>query len=254
LNAVPLAHSLDGDPRYRVVREVPSRVADDLHAGRIDLGVIPSIEYATGAYALVPGVGITSRGPVRSVCLFHHRPLDELRRVALDSSSRTSAALLRILLRERLGRDPEYVTMPPSLPDMLASADAGLLIGDPALYAEGPESRWDLGQEWTQRTGLPFVWAFWAGRPDAAGPADVDRLQAALAKAGQELPAIAAAYDRRRAALNEDYLRRNIVYRLDEAEAAGLREFYRRAFGQGLIGGVPELRFYGGSRDQGRKR
>jgi chorismate dehydratase len=246
LNAVPLAHSLDGDPRFRLVREVPSRIAEALHEGRVDLGLIPSIEYAMGEYAMVPGVGIASRGPVRSVCLFHRGPLDAVRRVALDASSRTSAALLRILLRERLGRDPEYVTMPPSLPDMLAAADAGLLIGDPALYAEGPESRWDLGREWTERTGLPFVWAFWAGRPDAAGPADVARLQAALAQAEQELPAIAAAYHTERAALNEDYLRRSIVYRLGEAEWAGLREFYRRAFGHGLIGAVPELRFYAG--------
>ena len=145
------------------------RVADALHSGDIDLGVIPSIEYAAGDYAIVPGVGIASRGPVRSVSLFHRRPLSEVRRVALDSSSRTSAALLRILLHDRLGRDPEYVVMNPSLPDMLATADAALLIGDRALYFEGEESRLDLGQEWTDRTALPFVWAFWAGRRDASG-------------------------------------------------------------------------------------
>jgi chorismate dehydratase len=234
-------------------------VADSLHAGTVDLGVIPSIEYAAGDYAIVPGVAIASRGPVRSVCLFHRGPLPEVRRVALDSSSRTSAALLRVLLRERLGRDPEYVVMPPSLPEMLAAADAALLIGDRALYFEGAESRLDLGQEWTERTGLPFVWAFWAGRPDATGPAEVERLQTALAAGLAALPAIAGAYNgagvsgrtqgeprRDRAALNEDYLRRNIVFRLGKAEAAGLREFYRRAHGLGLIARVPELRFYGG--------
>lgn len=209
--------------------------------------MIPSIEYAAGEYAIVPGVAIASRGPVRSVCLFHRRPLPEVRRVALDSSSRTSAALVRILLRDRLGRDPEYVVMPPSLPDMLAAADAALLIGDRALYFDGGESRLDLGQEWTERTGLPFVWAFWAGRHEAARPADVARLQAALAAGLQALPAIASAYNGAgRAALNEGYLRSNIVYGLGAAEAAGLKEFYRRAFGLGLIARVPELRFYGG--------
>lgn len=218
--------------------------------------MIPSIEYAAGDYAIVPNVAITSRGPVRSVCLFHRRPLSDIHRVALDSSSRTSAALLRVLLRERLGRDPEYVVMPPSLPDMLAAADAALLIGDRALYFDGKESRLDLGQEWTERTGLPFVWAFWAGRFAAARPHEVARLQAALADGLQALPTIASTYngaggthgapDTDRAVLNEDYLRRNIVYRLDEAEAAGLKEFYRRAFELGLIGRVPELRFYGG--------
>jgi chorismate dehydratase len=241
------------------VRDVPSRVADALHAGEIDLGVIPSIEYAAGDYAIVPRVAIASRGAVRSVALFHRRPLEDVRRVALDTSSRTSAALLRILLRDRLGHDPEYVAMPPSLPDMLESADAALLIGDRALYFEGPESRLDLGEEWTERTGLPFVWAFWAGRPGAAGPAEVAGLQAALAAALESLPSIAATYNgaglpgpapgaggRERAALNEDYLRRNIRYRLEQAEALGLSEFYGRAFDLGLIARVPKLRFYGG--------
>jgi chorismate dehydratase len=246
LNAVPLVHGVEADPRFEILRDVPSRIADALHAGGIDLGVIPSIEYAAGDYAIVPAVAIASRGPVRSVSLFHRRPLASVRRVALDSSSRTSAALLRILLRDRLGRDPEYVVMPPSLPEMLAAADAALLIGDRALYFEGPESRLDLGQEWTERTGLPFVWAFWAGRREAARPSDVARLQAALAAGLQALPAIASTYNGNRAGLNEDYLRRHIVYRLDEAESAGLNEFYKRAFGLGLIPRVPELRFYGG--------
>lgn len=246
LNAVPLVHGVDADPRFEILRDVPSRIADALHAGDIDLGVIPSIEYAAGDYRVVPAVAIASRGPVRSVSLFHRRPLASVRRVALDSSSRTSAALLRILLRDRLGRDPEYVVMPPSLPDMLAAADAALLIGDRALYFEGAESRLDLGQEWTERTGLPFVWAFWAGRREAARSSDVARLQAALAAGLQALPAIASTYNGNRAGLNEDYLRRHIVYRLDEAESAGLIEFYKRAFGLGLIARVPELRFYGG--------
>ena len=85
----------------------------------------------------MPGIAIGSRGPVRSVSLFHHGPLERVRRVALDTSSRTSVALVKILLRERLGRDPQYVPMAPSLVDMLAVADAALLIGDPALYHEG---------------------------------------------------------------------------------------------------------------------
>jgi predicted solute-binding protein len=259
LNAVPLVHGLEADPRFEIVRDVPSKVADALHAGAVDLGVIPSIEYAAGDYAIVPRVAIASRGAVRSVALFHRRPLEEIRRVALDSSSRTSAALLRILLRDRLGHDPEYVVMPPSLPDMLEAADAALLIGDRALYFEGTESRLDLGAEWTERTGLPFVWAFWAGRPAAAGPGEVAGLQAALAAALESLPSIAATYNGAgvpgrapgvggpdRAALNEDYLRRNIRYRLEQAEALGLKEFYGRAFDLGLIARVPELRFYGG--------
>ena len=247
LNAAPTVHGLDGDPAFRVEREVPSRVARRLHAGEVDLGLVPSIEYALGDFAIVPGVAVGSRGKVRSVLLFHHGPLERVRRVALDTSSRTSATLVRILLRERLGRSPEYVPMAPDLGDMLAVADAALLIGDPALDHEGDVPRLDLGEAWTQLTGLPFVYAFWAGRAGAVSAAGVRRLQSALAAGVEAMPEIAGRYgagDPGRAAKYESYLRDNIVYRLGEEEQAGLREFYRRAHALSLIPAVPELRFH----------
>lgn len=248
LNAAPHVHGLDDDPGFRLERELPSRVARRLHAGEIDLGLVPSVEYAFGDYAVVPGIAVASRGPVRSVRLFHHGPLDRVRRVALDTSSRTSAALVKILLRERLGRDPQYVPMSPSLVDMLAVADAALLIGDPALDHETEAVCLDLGEEWQRLTGLPFVFAFWAGRSGAVGAGGVRRLQAALAEGLEALPAIAARQaggDAARAEKYEAYLRENIVYRLGEEEQAGLREFYRRAHAIALIPAVPELRFHG---------
>ncbi|HET7294969.1 MAG TPA: MqnA/MqnD/SBP family protein, partial [Vicinamibacteria bacterium] len=129
LNVEPIVHGLRDDPRFQLVRDVPSRIAELLHAGEIDLGMIPSVEYARSDYAIVPEIAIASRGAVRSVVLLHERPLDEVRRVALDTSSRTSAALLRIVLRERLGREPEGVDMAPDPAAMLAAADAALVIG-----------------------------------------------------------------------------------------------------------------------------
>jgi chorismate dehydratase len=248
LNAAPPVHGLEGDPSFRVEREVPSRVARRLHAGEVDLGLVPSVEYAFGHYAIVPGIGIGSRGRVRSVLLFHRGPLERVRRVALDTSSRTSAALVRILLRERLSGTPQYVPMAPSLVDMLAVADAALLIGDPALDHEGEAARLDLGEEWTRLTGLPFVYAFWAGRPGVVGAAAVGRLQSALAAGLEALGEIAARQaggDPVRAEKYEAYLRENIVYRLGEEEQAGLLEFYRRAHALSLIPAVPELRFHG---------
>jgi chorismate dehydratase len=247
LNAAPHVHGLEGDPGFRLEREVPARVARRLHGGEVDLGLVPSIEYAFGDYAIVPGVAVGSLGRVDSVCLFHNGPLDRVRRVALDTSSRASAALVRILLRERLGRDPQYVPMGPNLVDMLAVADAALLIGDPALDQEGGAARLDLGEEWTRLTGLPFVFAFWAGRPGSVGAAGVRRLQSALAAGLGEVPLIArrhAGGDGARAARYETYLRERIVYRLGEREQAGLREFYRRAHALGLVPAVPELRFH----------
>jgi len=250
LNAGPLVHGLAGDPAFEITADLPSKVADQLHAGTIDVGMIPSIEYARGAYAIVPGIAIASRGPVRSVNLYLRGKLDQIRRVALDTSSRSSVALARILLRERLGREPEYVDRPPNLEAMLAEADAALVIGDPALYADTAAERLDLGEGWQVLTGLPFVFAFWAGRMGALDAGHVARLQAALRSGLGELSRIAVSYNGHgagRAELNESYLRSNIVYALGPEELAGLAEFYRRAHRQGLIPRVPELRFHGGS-------
>jgi chorismate dehydratase len=250
LNAAPLVHGLAGDPAFALTADVPSRIAERLHAGAIDIGMIPSIEYARGSYAIVPGIAIGSRGPVRSVNLYLRGKLDQVRRVALDTSSRTSVALARILLRERLGRDPEYVDRPPNLDTMLAEADAALVIGDPALYAKTDADRLDLGEGWKMLTGLPFVFAFWAGPPGVLTSDHVARLQAALRAGLAELPRIALSYNGHgadRAELNESYLRSNIAYALGPEELSGLSEFYRRAHRQGLIPAVPELRFHGGS-------
>ncbi len=247
LNAQPLIHGLDEEPAVRVEQDVPSRVAERLHAGEIDLGMIPSIEYAFGHYAIVPGIAIGSRGPVRSVSLYLSRPLEEVRRVALDTSSRTSVALLQLLLRERLGRDPQYVPMAPALGDMLAVADAALMIGDPVLDQHTNVAKIDVGEEWTRLTGLPFVYAFWAGPQGVVTPKGVERLQVALAAglgAFSEIAARHAAGAAERAAVYEEYLRTNVVYRLEDEEVAGLREFYRRAHALDLAPAVPELSFH----------
>lgn len=248
LNAAPLVHGLGQEPRFSLRRALPSVVAESLHAGDSDLAMIPSIEYARGEYAIVPGIAIASRGPVRSVSLFLNRPIQDLRSVALDTSSRTSVTLARVLLRDRLGRDPEYVAMPPSVDAMLERCDAALVIGDPALDYEGDAGRIDLGALWSELTGLPFVWAFWAGRPEALGSSDVQRLQRALAEgllARSEIARDWAAGRADHAARNESYLRDNIVYALGDAERAGLRLFFKRAQALSLIAREPELRFYG---------
>ena len=247
LNAEPLVYGLADEKHFRLERDVPSRVAEKLHLGESDLGMIPSVEYAFGDYAIVPGIAIGSRGAVRSVNLYHRVPLADVRRVALDTSSRTSVALLKVLLHETLGRHPEYVATAPSVPTMLESADAALVIGDPALYFEGEVPRLDLGEEWLRRTGLPFVYAFWAGRPGVLSVPDVRRLQRALSDGLQAIGPIAARYDGQggvREAQNASYLRSNIVFTLGSDEQRGLREFYRRAHALALIPRLPELHFH----------
>jgi chorismate dehydratase len=247
LNVAPIIRGLAGDPRFELQADVPSRLADRLHRGEIDLCTLPSVEYAEGDYAIVPGVAIASQGRVRSVRLFHRGPLEAVRTVALDSSSRTSVALLRILLQQRLDREPEYFSRPPDLSAMLEVADAALLIGDPALYAEETIAYLDLGEEWNRVTGLPFVYAVWAGPSGAVDKEEVLALQASLAAGLGALPEIARSYgDGRpsRSAENLAYLTANMHYALGERECQGLIEFYRRAHALSLIPRVPELRFH----------
>src|SRR4051812_13692511 len=168
LNTKPLIDELEAlAPQAELSLDYPSRLADDLQAGRLDVALIPIIEYFRGGdYTLVPGISIASDGPVLSVTLFSRVPWQQIRRVALDEGSRTSAALSQVILRCRHGIKPELVPLPlDQSPDNL-DVDAVLLIGDRAMRAclPGFAHAFDLGQEWHDWTGLPFVYAAWAVR------------------------------------------------------------------------------------------
>ncbi len=252
LNARPLVEGLDRQPdRFAVRFDVPSRCAALLHEGAIDVGLIPSVEYLQRAdYRIVPGVAIASRGPVASVALFTTRPTTAIRSVALDSSSRTSAMLLKILCADWFDIEPKFVTMPPDLTGMLKRCDAALLIGDAALYADHEPAgldKIDLGEEWTAMTGLPFVWAFWAGRADALAPEHIAALQRARDEGLAALDRIAEAYfpgEPEKARIGRQYLRENIHFDLDEAALTGLRRFYEAAAALRLVPQSGPVRFY----------
>jgi chorismate dehydratase len=250
LNTRPLVYGLDRDDRFDVRFDVPSRCAALLHANVVDLGLIPSIEYPGHRYSIVPGVSIASDGPVASVAIFSRNPIEQIRSIALDSSSRTSIALLRVLCAKWFGIAPRLVDMAPDLDGMLARHDAALIIGDNALFLDHEAlglEKTDLGEEWIGMTGLPFVYAFWAGRADAVAAGDVEALQkardeglAATATIGREAfpddPAKAVRADR--------YLRENVNYALAEGEVAGLRRFYELAAEVGALQQPDTLRFY----------
>lgn len=263
LNARPLVYGLDRRPdRFSVRYDVPSKCAVLLHERQIDLGLIPSIEYLHGPdYRIVPGVAIASDGPVASVALFTTRPSTAIRSIALDSSSRTSAALLRILCAERFDIEPSLVTLEPDLPSMLTRSDAALLIGDAALFADHQAlglEKVDLGAEWKTLTRLPFVWAFWAGRAGVVAPEDTSALvearDAGVSNAEEvalryfaENPAVAGASDERarRERRGTEYLRENVKYDLGERERAGLQTFYNFAVELKLVPAAQQMRFYG---------
>jgi chorismate dehydratase len=257
LNARPLVHGLGARAdRYDLRFDPPSRCAALLHEGSIDVGMIPSIEYLRGdGYQVVPGVSIASLGEVASVALFTAKRIAQVRTIALDSSSRTSAALLQILCARLFGISPSFETLAPDFATMLKKADAALVIGDPALFATSEAAgleKIDLGEAWRGLTGLPFVWAFWAGRAGVLEPADVRTLRAARDAGVADGDAIAEAYgagDPLRIARGQAYLRNNMRYGLGEAEHAGLDRFYELASEQGLARKRP-VAFFGGTDHQ----
>jgi chorismate dehydratase len=256
LNSRPLVHGLDrgeNRERFRVEFDTPSRCAARLAESEFDLALVPSIEFARRRQACaVPGVCIASDGAAASVLLFSGRLVEQVRTVAVDTSSRTSAALLRILMRERFGADPVFTDEPPDLAAMLARHDAALLIGDRALDAgrDHPPGLlvYDLGAEWKALTGLPFVFAFWAGRAGAAGAEDVAALQNALASGLAHLPEIASRWSGEAGRRPDDalrYLRENMRYRWGQRESDGLLRFFLLAGRHGLLEEVSEVAFFG---------
>lgn len=257
LNARPLVHGLAGKSPFALRFDVPSRCADLLHEGTIDLGLIPSIEYLrspdtaeAGDYQIVPDLAIASHGAVASVMLYATKPLRQVRSIALDTGSRTSVALTRVLCDKAFGIRPRFEPHGPDLASMLAECDAALVIGDNALFIDPAVlsvSATDLGEAWTRLTGLPFVYAFWAGRPGAVSSDDVRALVAARDSGVQAIDQIAREYfpgEPARQAAGARYLRDNIQYGLGPEERAGLELFYRYAAEAGVVKSAGELRFY----------
>jgi chorismate dehydratase len=236
-----------------------------LHEGATDIGLIPSIEFLRGpggadGYRIVPGVAIASTGPVASVAVFTKRPIAEIRSLALDTSSRTSVALTRVMCARAWHIDPKLEPLGPDVPAMLERCDAALVIGDVALLTGEvrinkvrlkPDTtdyveKIDLGEAWLKLTGLPFVYAFWAGRPGALTDDDVRALQEARDAGAAAPERVAADYfgDPALQAIGARYLRDNIKYYLGDAERAGLETFYRYAAELGLAPSTDRLRFY----------
>ena len=251
LNTKPLVYGLEADAGFVVRFDVPSRCAALLHAGDVDLGLIPAIEYLRGDYAMVPDVSIASDGPVATVAVFARTPIDRVKRLALDVSSKTSVALTRILCARHWGIAPAFVPAEPDLEAMLARADAALVIGDPA-FAIDPAAdevrKIDLGEEWKAMTGLPFVYAMWTGRPDAASSAQCRALQEARDRGLAHLDEIARAVSGGDAALERRslvYLRDNLKFSFGDREQAGLRRFHELAVETNVMPALKPLRFYG---------
>lgn len=253
LNTAPLMWDFDhGDLRreFEVSYTLPSTCADSLRRGEADIGIIPVIAYASiPGLSVVPDVAIAADGPVRSILLVSKKPIEEIKTVAADTSSRTSVALTRIILRKWYGGGRTFTSMAPKLGDMLDECDAALLIGDPALSVNRKQYRvYDIAEEWKGRTGKAFVFAFWAVRTAVADPrlAPIFQHSRDHGLHPENLKWIAREWAPR-VRLSEDdvisYLTRNIHFHLDAPKIEGLKLFFEYAVEVGIVAAVPPLQF-----------
>jgi chorismate dehydratase len=257
LNTAPLMWDFERGNAGRdfdISYTVPSACARALSAGTADIGIIPAAAYTTiPDLVIVPDVAIAARQAVRSILLVSRKPLAEVRTVALDNSSMTSVALTKIILAKWRGGPREYVSAEPVLETMLATSDAALLIGDPALQVDRKQyETLDLAEEWIARTGKPFVFAFWAVRKQALVGHDPQKVAKAFQDsrdhglAAENLEKICAEWAPRLClteSIVRTYLTENIYYQLDQPCLEGLKLFYRYGRELGALPDSPELRF-----------
>ena len=262
LNSKPLVFGLEGlAPEARVTYDLPSRLADSLAAGRLDVALVPSVEFFRGAgQRIVSDACVACRGPVLSVKLHFRVPPRDVRRVALDEGSRTSAALTQILLAEMCGVRPKWEPLPIGCGPETTDADAVLLIGDRAIASgewgmgseDGGRTKfcevWDLGEQWSSWTGLPFVFAMWIARAGAE-VCDVAKVLCDVRDRGvrqldeiaeREAPLLGVSVD-----LAKSYFRDNLHFTLGAQEREGLRRFYELCVAHGLASGGVDDAFVG---------
>lgn len=210
---------------------LPAECADRLQDGRADIGIVPAIELPRQDLVITADTAIVCQGPVRSILLISKVPFDRIRTVAGDSSSRTSVMLTEIILRRKYAVEAVIESYAPGLETMLSKCDAALIIGDPALRIEPsslPYEVLDLGLEWTQMTGLPMVFAVWAGR----NRYDPEPFAASLRFGKEHLDEIVTAEFANRgitADLAREYLTHNVSFDLGPREREGLDLFLQYA-------------------------
>ena len=261
LNTAPLMWDFEhgeAGKDFSIEYTIPSACAAALAANDADIGIIPAFTYAQiPGLVILPNIAIASKDRVRSILLVSRKPIEDVRTVAADTSSRTSVALTQVLFTKFFGGSRELTPHPPQLEEMLRTHDAALLIGDAALQVptDTEYHLYDLAHIWRERTGLPFVFAVWAVRldalnrkPDGLSLAKVFQQSRDHGLEPQNLDGIAKEWAPRLGLTEADirsYLTENIHYYLDRQNHAGLKLFLQYAQEIGLIPSVPELRFLG---------
>jgi chorismate dehydratase len=269
LNTAPLVWGFTNGPlagKYDLSFTVPSQCAEAMRTGAADIAIIPAIEYQRiPGLVVLPDLAIASQNRVRSLLILSRKPIEQVRSIALDSSSRSTQALTRILAARHWGIDPEFFETEPDLSAMLGKAEAAMLIGDPALRISmaieqestvSPPGRaicraaalgitsaeifhvYDVVGEWRKFSSLPAVMAFWAARPEVVTPEVLADFSASRDFGLTQLAAISLEAARElelpQQAL-ESYLRHNIDFSLGEETRRGLQRYFQEAARLGLI-------------------
>lgn len=241
LNSKPLVFGIEDQVSF----DVPSALASRLRAGELDCALVPVVEYFEHPhYQILPGICIASRGPVRSVYLAYRGPLSGVRKVFLDPSSKTSSLLLRVVLGEFFGLEPEYLDPGCATPDR---DDARLIIGDPALLQRARllESGWnllDLGEAWFDSTELPFVYACWLVREGLDAMPYLDTLTRARENGLAHIDDVVRGEIRFSEKMVRSYLKDAVRYDFGASEIKGLLEFQRLLKKRGWIAKESELK------------
>ena len=250
LNTRPLVFGMEqglGAGRIELSYAVPSALAEQMAAGALDVALLPIIEYARiPDLELVPGLGIVTHGPSHSVLLVSKRPAEQVETVALDPESCTSNALTQVLMADVWKRSPDYVTGRADLARTLADCDAAVRIGDKALFETPPDGAhvYDLGQVWSERTGLPFLFAAWVARRGLVDRELYRVLHESRREGAKVIDRIAEDYTwdgRQYPELARRYLTDHIRFRLGAAEIRAIELFFERAAAVDLIDAVPEI-------------
>lgn len=230
LNAKPLCHTLGDD----VIYGHPVEIARQLRAHELDVANVPIMEALENPeYKLVNGFGVCSRGPVYSVILVHRKPMLQVKTIALDGASKTSVALIRVLMRKMLRHPVDF--LPSDMP-----ADAHLWIGDQAMTyrKEHPDEEvLDLGAAWQQLTRLPFVYAVWAMHPKVGNRAVAEALREAAARGMAARAEIATTPE------EYHYLTKNVRYEIGDEEKRGILCFAQHLVECGLLPSLPKLKW-----------
>ncbi len=244
LNAAPLIYGIEDN----VTLCTPARLSDLMFRGQFDAGLVPIAEVMLhDRYDILDGISIGARGPVYSVFLVHRVPVEKVKRVAVDPASRTSAWLVRVILKYAYHVEPEFYPRPPGA--KLSEHEAMMLIGDEAIWyrqRNAAQPVLDLGEAWVELTGLPFVFAVWAvqrGLPQQTVATGMSLLQTAKADGLAHIEDIVRESSEGTLDFRREYLSRHVWYELGDEEKAGIERFQQYVKELGLIEKCHDLRY-----------